>query len=243
LNGTVTTTTGLTIGTVQYYNPTYTGNTAVTVNRWQGVTAPKSGGTSFTNFEANTAMQSPAGATYPAGTLVGLNRNTVTPLYTNQDPNYFSGATAPNATGGAWLLGQITFNATAAGSSTIALTAGSQEITKSGLAGNTTLSAAYTFGSATINVTTNIFGDLNGDGKLNDLDLGILLGNWQQNVAPSGGELNNSPPVNDLDLGLLLGAWAPGAGSVAPVPEPSAALLLGLGAIGLALRVRKKVQS
>ncbi len=69
--------------------------------------------------------------------------------------------------------------------------------------------------------------DLNGDGFVDGLDLGILLGNFEQTADPSGGELNGTPPVDGLDLGILLGAWNPPAApaSVRSVPEPSSHLL------------------
>ncbi len=51
--------------------------------------------------------------------------------------------------------------------------------------------------------------DLNQDGFVDGLDLGILLGNWGQNVGPAMGELSGTPPVDGLDLGILLGAWDP----------------------------------
>ncbi len=73
--------------------------------------------------------------------------------------------------------------------------------------------------------------DLNGDGFVDGLDLGILLGNWDTNVDPSGGELNDTQPVDGLDLGILLGAWNPPPSLAASsVPEPSACVLL-LGAV------------
>jgi len=80
--------------------------------------------------------------------------------------------------------------------------------------------------------------DLNMDGFVDGLDLGILLGNWDQTTTPAMGELNNQPPVDGLDLGILLGSWNPstlGAGEA--VPEPSAWLLACLGVVGgLSLR-------
>ncbi len=51
--------------------------------------------------------------------------------------------------------------------------------------------------------------DLNQDGFVDGLDLGILLGNWGQAVSASEGELSGMPPVDGLDLGILLGAWNP----------------------------------
>ncbi len=76
--------------------------------------------------------------------------------------------------------------------------------------------------------------DLNADGFIDGLDLGILLGNWGENANASGGELNGTAPVDGLDLGILLGAWNPPAASVealSTVPEPRAAVLLVLAGV------------
>ena len=70
--------------------------------------------------------------------------------------------------------------------------------------------------------------DLNQDGFVDGLDLGILLGNFNQSGIPqSGGELNGTDPVDGLDLGILLGEWSPpGLSAASAVPEPSTATLL-----------------
>ncbi len=74
--------------------------------------------------------------------------------------------------------------------------------------------------------------DLNNDGFVDGLDLGILLGNFEQNATPGGGELNGTDPVDGLDLGILLGAWDPPEGlAAASVPEPASLLLFGLAAL------------
>lgn len=77
--------------------------------------------------------------------------------------------------------------------------------------------------------------DLNGDGFVDGLDLGILLGSWGINTTPDMGELDGIPPVDGLDLGILLAAWnPPPALASTAVPEPSAlfimlTLIAGLG--------------
>ena len=89
----------------------------------------------------------------------------------------------------------------------------------------------------------DLFGDLNGDGFVDGEDLGILLGNFGEDVGPGGGELNGTGPVDGIDLGLLLGAWNPPPEplAVAPVPEPaSAALALTLLGYSLASPRRGK---
>lgn len=55
-------------------------------------------------------------------------------------------------------------------------------------------------------------GDLNGDGVVNTLDLGILLSSWTIPPAtacapPCPADLNGDGVVNSLDLGILLSSW------------------------------------
>jgi len=79
-----------------------------------------------------------------------------------------------------------------------------------------------------------IQGDLNMDGFVDGLDLGILLGSFNQNATPENGELNGTDPVDGLDLGILLGAWnPPGALGAASVPEPTSLALLALAGTAL----------
>ncbi len=52
------------------------------------------------------------------------------------------------------------------------------------------------------------FADLNLDGRVSGADLGILLGDFGQGVAPgSRSDLNRDGRVSGADLGLLLGRW------------------------------------
>ncbi len=86
--------------------------------------------------------------------------------------------------------------------------------------------------------------DLNNDGFVDGLDLGILLGNFEMNAAPSGGELNGTDPVDGLDLGILLGAWNPpalSALSAASVPEPTSLALFAVA--GTALLATRRTRS
>lgn len=48
-------------------------------------------------------------------------------------------------------------------------------------------------------------GDLDGDGSVNGVDLGIILGNWD--TANPISDLNGDGATNGLDLGILLGGW------------------------------------
>jgi len=76
-------------------------------------------------------------------------------------------------------------------------------------------------------------GDLNEDGFVDGLDLGILLGEW--GPVPGGpfgpgvnSDFNLDGFVDGLDLGILLGAWDPPVrlGAASAVPEPTTATLL-----------------
>jgi len=50
--------------------------------------------------------------------------------------------------------------------------------------------------------------DLDCDGVVNGIDLGVLLGAWGPCAGPScAGDLNRDGSVNGIDLGALLGAW------------------------------------
>jgi homospermidine synthase len=62
-----------------------------------------------------------------------------------------------------------------------------------------TITVAYTLASAAP-------GDLNGDGKINGLDLGILLTAWG-GTGPA--DLNRNGIVEGADLGMLLSNWKP----------------------------------
>ncbi len=79
--------------------------------------------------------------------------------------------------------------------------------------------------------------DLNNDGFVDGLDLGILLGNFEQTAGPDGGELDGTDPVDGLDLGILLGAWNPPPGlGGATVPEPTTLGLMSIALAAFALR-------
>jgi len=57
--------------------------------------------------------------------------------------------------------------------------------------------------------------DLNGDGVVNGIDLGILLANWSipagspgcGGAAPCAADLNGDGVVDGIDLGILLASW------------------------------------
>jgi hypothetical protein len=58
------------------------------------------------------------------------------------------------------------------------------------------------------NVVCDCAGDLNADGLVNGIDLGVMLGQW----GPCGGsgcicDLDDNGQVDGADLGILLGDW------------------------------------
>ncbi len=56
---------------------------------------------------------------------------------------------------------------------------------------------------------TGCVADLNGDGSVDGVDLGVMLGNW----GPGGEtDLNQDGAVDGVDLGILLGGWGACAG-------------------------------
>ncbi len=92
-------------------------------------------------------------------------------------------------------------------------------------------------------------GDANDNGFVDDTDLAILLGNWEQDPSIiSTWALGNftevslgDTDVNDSDLAVLLGNWTgPPPPGGAAVPEPVSALLLLIGAPLAALRRRRR---
>ena len=83
-------------------------------------------------------------------------------------------------------------------------------------------------------------GDLDMNGFVDGLDLGILLGSWGTEAGQLEGNLDGVGVVDGLDLGILLGNWnPPPTPGVGAVPEPSSALLL-LTSLGGLMAVRRR---
>ena len=68
-------------------------------------------------------------------------------------------------------------------------------------AGNTATSDLLAF---SITATSAVVGDLDGDCKVDDADVAILLGAW----GGAGADLNGDGTTDAADLGILLGAWS-----------------------------------
>lgn len=49
-------------------------------------------------------------------------------------------------------------------------------------------------------------GDFNNDGRVNVIDLGILLSDWNSATKPSA-DINQDGRVNVIDLGIMLSSW------------------------------------
>lgn len=90
-------------------------------------------------------------------------------------------------------------------------------------------------------LATEMEGDVDHSGYVDDDDLSLLLAGWGQNTDWNGGNLNGDTVVNDDDLSLLLASWNQGTPPPPPatsVPEPAMMILLVAGAPVL-LRRRK----
>lgn len=71
-------------------------------------------------------------------------------------------------------------------------------------------------------------GDFNGDGRVDNGDLNLLLGSWGSATAPPTWDWGFDTTVDNGELNALLGSW--GAGVPAAVPEPAAWCVLATAA-------------
>ena len=90
--------------------------------------------------------------------------------------------------------------------------------------------------SDTYNPSSELLGDLNGDGLVGSADLDIVRGHWGQTVP--GGDLLLGDPSGDgvvgsADLDIVRANW--GSSGAASVPEPGVLLMFLIGLISVAL--------
>jgi len=113
---------------------------------------------------------------------------------------------------------------------------------------NRTLLAALAAVALAAPSSAQCVGDLDGNGRVNGADIGLLLGGWGAAGSTTGADIDGNGTVNGADLGLLLGAWGqcPGVPAWAALlefaPNPAvvtnASLRAAITATGLAWRVR-----
>jgi hypothetical protein len=84
-------------------------------------------------------------------------------------------------------------------------------------------------------------GDADLNGTVNGDDLGVVLSNYNQTgMNWAHGDFDGDGMVNGPDLNVLLSHYNESVGVGAAVPEPSALLLLGIGAIALFARAWRR---
>ena len=92
--------------------------------------------------------------------------------------------------------------------------------------------------------TPLLAGDANRDGRVDINDLTIVLSNYNQTgMTWSQGEFTGDGTVDINDLTIVLahyGESVDSAAGMAPVPEPSCLVLLGIGGVGLLAGLRRK---
>ena len=82
--------------------------------------------------------------------------------------------------------------------------------------------------------------DFDGNGTVDADDAEILEDNYNTNAGPLGGDMNSDGIVDLRDVALFKPIFqAANAGAAASVPEPSSALMVVLGSLGL-LSVRRR---
>jgi len=80
------------------------------------------------------------------------------------------------------------------------------QVVSTNAAGQTTTSGGYTFTTSAVAATP---GDVNGDGKIDGLDLSIVLTNWNKTgQTHAQGDLNGDGKIDGLDLSMILTNWS-----------------------------------
>jgi hypothetical protein len=104
--------------------------------------------------------------------------------------------------------------------------------------GHLTLRHAFVGNSLILTARPTVDGDINLDGVVNGLDIAAVSSHWLlSGSAGINGDANGDGVVNGLDIALIASNWlqtgGAGAGTGIAVPEPSAIILAGVGAIAL----------
>lgn len=88
----------------------------------------------------------------------------------------------------------------------------------------------WDLGSYSLFLAIELLGDCNNDGFVGQGDLDLVLANWGTSVPPGHpADRNGDEFVGQGDLDRVLNDWGLNNPPVTPVPEPTAAMLLGVG--------------
>ncbi|MEO1498008.1 MAG: glycoside hydrolase family 44 protein [Planctomycetota bacterium] len=92
---------------------------------------------------------------------------------------------------------------------------------------------AYSVSTIRLTAAPVIEGDFNGDGRVDNADLNLLLNSWGSASVPPEWVNGFTTPVNNDELNALLNGWGSGLGAI---PEPSSRSLVALVAAFLRRR-------
>jgi hypothetical protein len=85
--------------------------------------------------------------------------------------------------------------------------------------------------TVTLGFRPAIPGDVNSDGVVNGLDIGVVASHWLQLGTSPPGDANGDGLVNGLDINTIGLNWLQTSAAAVSVPEPSALLLASLACL------------